>query len=172
MPERPEEPELDPAEGRNESPLERLDRNTVELLNELRVAGTGIQVLLAFLLVVPFNNRFTKLSTFARTDYFVTLTCVAIAAVLLISPSIHHRLLFRRTQKAFVVRVGNQLVIVAMAFLSAGLTGIMVLISDFLYGGAAAWVAGVLAAGVVIGVWFVIPLIRRRKTPPPDEFGG
>jgi O-antigen/teichoic acid export membrane protein len=172
VPEEPHDAEFDPAEGRDESPLERLDRNTVELLNELRVAGTGIQVLLAFLLVVPFNNRFTRLSTFARTDYYVTLTCVAVAAVLLIAPSIHHRLLFRRAQKAFVVRVGNRLVIVAMAFLSAGLTGIMVLISDFLYGGAAAWVAGVLAAGLVVGVWFVVPLIRRRKTGPPDTFGG
>ena len=82
-------------DGRAESPNERLDRNQIELLNELRVAGTAIQVLLAFLLVVPFDSRFERLSSFERYDYFATLLCIAVAAVLLIALSIHHRLLFR-----------------------------------------------------------------------------
>ena len=146
---------------RDETELERLDRNTIELLNELRVAGTGVQVLFAFLLVVPFNNRFTKLSSFARTDYYVTLTCVAIAAVLLIAPSIHHRLLFRQRQKQFIVDLGNRLAILAAAFLTVGLTGILVLVSDFVFEGATAAVIGVCTAGFVIGVWFVLPLYRR-----------
>jgi len=152
------------ADQRDETKLERLDRNTIELLNELRVAGTGVQVLFAFLLIVPFNNRWSKVSSFGRYDYFVTLLCVAIAAVLLIAPSIHHRLLFRQRQKEFIVEVGNKLAIVAAAFLTVGLTGILVLISDFVFHGATAAVVGVSTAGFVIGVWFAIPLYRRARS--------
>src|SRR5262249_18261738 len=98
---------------RHESELERLDRNTIELLNELRVASTGIQVLFAFLLVVPFNTGFSKLTSFDRYCYFVTLLCLAAAATLLIAPSMHHRLLFRQKEKDYLVRVGTRLAIVA-----------------------------------------------------------
>lgn len=148
---------------RGESPLERLDRNTVELLNELRVAGTGIQVLFAFLLVVPFNTGFRRLSSFDRHEYFVTLLCLAIALALLIAPSIHHRLLFRQNQKAYLIAVGNRVAIVAMGFLTAGLTGIMVLISDVLFGGVTAAVVGTATAVGVGGLWFGLPLRRRRE---------
>jgi len=148
-------------EERNESPLERLDRNTVELLNELRVAGTGIQVLFAFLLVVPFNSGFARLSSFDRDDYFVTLLCIAVAAALLIAPSIHHRLLFRRGQKAYLVNLANRLLIVAMGFLTAGFTGILVLISNVIFGTVAAVVVGVIAGIGLSGLWFAVPLSRR-----------
>ena len=155
--------ETDAKAERNESTLERLDRNTVELLNELRVAGTGIQVLFAFLLVVPFNTGFSRLSSFDRYEYFVTLICIAIATVLLIAPTIHHRLLFRMGQKSYLVSLANRITIVAVAFLSVGLTGIVVLIADVVFGGVAAAVAGVLAAVTVGGVWFALPLARRRQ---------
>ncbi len=151
------------SQERHESSLERLDRNEVELLTELRVAGTGVQVLLAFLLIVPFNNRFARLSSFERYDYFVTLVCMAIAATLLIAPSIHHRVLFRMSQKAFLVSVGNQVAIIAMVFMTAGMTGILMLIADVVFGGASTVVVGVLAGVVVSAVWFGIPLNRRRK---------
>lgn len=127
---------------RGESRLERLDRNTVELVNELRVAGTGVQVMLAFLLVVPFNNRFTRLTAFDRYDYFVTLLCIAIAAALLIAPSVHHRLLFRQGAKAYLVSLGTKPAIAASIFIAVGLTGILVLISDLIFGGLTALVAG------------------------------
>jgi hypothetical protein len=149
-------------EERGESPLQRLDRNTVELVSELRVAGTGIQVLFAFLLVVPFNARFGHLSGFERDVYFGTLLCIAAAAVLLIAPSIHHRVLFRRGQKAYLVRMGNRLMIAAMLLLSLGMTGILVLISNFLFGTVAAVVVGVTAAAVLGTLWFGLPLARRR----------
>jgi hypothetical protein len=155
-----DEPELE----RDESPLERLDRNTVELLNELRVASTGIQVLFAFLLIVPFNNRFGRLSSFDRYDYFVTLLCIATAAALLIAPSIQHRLLFRRGEKRYIVEIGTKLLIVAMAFLAVGMTGILVLISDVMFGGVAAAIVGALAGAVVGGLWFGMPLNRRRTS--------
>ena len=100
----------------DEPQSERLGRNVTDLLNELRVAGTGIQVMLAFLLVVPFNAGWQKASTFDRWDYFITLLCIATAAVLLIAPSVHHRLLFRQGERAYLVRVGTRLAIVAAAF--------------------------------------------------------
>jgi cation transport ATPase len=148
---------------RDESELERLDRNTVELLNELRVASTGIQVLFAFLLVVPFNTGFSKLSSFDRYVYFVTLLCIAVAAALLIAPSIHHRLLFRRKQKDYLVSMGTTLAIVAGGFLAVGMTGILVLISDVIFGGVTAGIVGVASAVVLAGLWFAMPLRRRRR---------
>ncbi len=152
-----------PDDDRDESSSERLDRNTVELLNELRVAAVGIQVLFAFLLIVPFNVGFRRATAFDRYDYFVTLLCIAIAACLLIAPSIHHRLLFRRHQKAYLVELGTRLTIVALIFLSAGLTGILILISNFLFGSTTAIVVGIGAAVTVSTVWFGIPLCRRRR---------
>ena len=156
-------------DGRDESEFERLDRNTVELLNELRVAGTGIQVLFAFLLVVPFNTGFSKLSAFDRYEYFVTLLCIAVAAVLLIAPTFHHRLLFRQQQKEYLVRVGTRYAIVAGAFLAVGMSGILVLISDVLFGGVTAAVVGVLSALVVVWLWFAVPLRHRRQPSGPGR---
>jgi O-antigen/teichoic acid export membrane protein len=149
-------------DGRDETRPERLDRNTMELLNELRVAGTGIQVLLAFLLVAPFDSRFSRLTAFERYDYFVTLVCIALSAVLLIAPSIHHRILFRQRQKAYLLRVGNQALIVSMVFLALGLTGILILISDLMFGATAAAVCGAVAALALGGLWFALPVRRRR----------
>ena len=147
----------------DEPASERLGRNVTDLLNELRVAGTGIQVMLAFLLVVPFNAGWTKASTFDRWDYFVTLLCIATAAVLLIAPSVHHRLLFRQHQRAFLVRVGTKLAIVAAVFIAVGLTGILVLIANYVFGTLAAVTVGVVAAVLVTSVWFSLPLRRRRE---------
>jgi cation transport ATPase len=149
------------ASERDETEFERLDRNTVELLNELRVASTGIQVLFAFLLIVPFNAGFSKLSSFDRDTYFVTLLCIAAAAVLLIAPSMHHRLLFRRQEKDYLVRLGTKLAIISGVFLTAGMTGILVLISNVVFGTLTAIVVGTVGAVGVAGLWFGIPLRRR-----------
>ncbi|MGN6170232.1 MAG: DUF6328 family protein [Solirubrobacteraceae bacterium] len=144
---------------------ERLDRNVTDLLNELRVAGTGIQVMFAFLLVVPFNAGWKEASTFDKGVYFTALLCIAVAAVLLIAPSIHHRLLFRQRERAYLVRAGTRLAIVAAAFLAVGLTGILVLISNFVFGTIAAVAVGTAAALVVTSVWFALPLRRRSDSP-------
>jgi hypothetical protein len=150
---------------RDETPMERLDRNTVELLNELRVAAVGIQVLFAFLLIVPFNSGFKHVTSFDRYDYFVTLLCIAMAASLLIAPSIHHRLLFRRGQKAFLIELGSKLTIAGVAFLAVGLTGILVLISHVLWGAVTAAIVGGFTAVIVTVLWFGIPLARRARLP-------
>jgi hypothetical protein len=153
----------DSTDKRHETELERLDRNTIELVNELRVAGTGVQVMFAFLLIVPFNNRWSKVSSFDRYAYYVTLLCVATATILLIAPSIHHRLLFRRGDKEYIVQLGNRFAIAAAVFLAVGLVGILVLISNFVFGGALAPVVGACAALSVGAIWFVVPLRRRRR---------
>jgi hypothetical protein len=146
--------------------LERLDRNTVELLNELRVAGAGIQVLFAFLLVVPFNTGFSRLSATDRYIYFATLLCIAAAATLLIAPSIHHRILFRQARKPYIVRVGNQFMIAAMVFLAFGFTGILIVITDVLFGGVSAAIVGLLTLAGIGALWFALPLNRRRHEQP------
>lgn len=153
---------------RGESHPERLDRNTTELISELRVAGTGIQVLFGFLLIVPFNAGFRHPSSFERVIYFVSLICVAVAAALLIAPTIHHRLLFRRAQKAYLLRVGTRFVVVALSFLSVGLTGIMILLANVVFGTAAAAVVGPGAAAVLGSIWFAMPLARRKARGPVD----
>ncbi len=150
--------------GEQES--ERLERNVTDLLNELRVAGTGIQVMFAFLLVVPFNAGWKKASSFDQHIYFVSLLCIATASVLLIAPSVHHRLLFRRHERGYLVQVGTRLAIVAAVFIGLGLTGILVLISNYVFGTSVAVAVGIVAAIVVAGVWFLLPLSRRRQ---PDD---
>src|SRR5262252_8895931 len=94
-----------PPDGRDESVLERWDRNFVELLQELRVVQTGPQILLAFLLTVPFTNRFGQADRVEKSVYAVTLLAAAAAAVLLITPAAYHRLVFRQGRKAELVRV-------------------------------------------------------------------
>jgi hypothetical protein len=149
-------------EGRNETPLEALDRNTIELLNELRVASTGIQFMFGFLLVVPFDSRFRHITSFERTVYFIALICVAISSILLMAPSIQHRILFRQREKQFLVEVANRLAIASMCFLAAGFTAILLLLSDVVLGGAAPVIVAPLSAVGIAILWFAVPLARRR----------
>jgi len=152
-----------PDAERDEAPQERLDRNQTELMTELRVAGAGVQVLFGFLLIVPFNSRWTALSSFDRDVYFVALLCVAIAAVLLIAPMVHHRLLFREREKGYLVRIGNLDAIVAMAFLSVGLTAILVLVTNVVFGGLAPVIVGIVAAAAIGWLWFGVALAKRES---------
>ena len=150
-------------DDRDETTDETLDRNTMELLNELRVAATGIQVMFAFLLVVPFNTGWKKTTSFERTDYFVTLAIVATAAFLLMAPPIQHRLLFRHHEKRYLVTMGNRLAIAGIGCLALGFTGILVLLSDYVVGGLAPLVVGVLTFATLGGLWFAMPLARRAR---------
>jgi Family of unknown function (DUF6328) len=155
--------EQEARDDRDETPDEQLDRNTIELLNELRVAGTGIQVMFGFLLVVPFNAGWSKTTSFERTIYFVTLGLVAVAAFLLLAPPVQHRLLFRHHEKRYLIAAANRLAIAGMAFLALGFTGILVLLSDYVVGGIAPIIAGVLTLALTGGLWFALPLARRAS---------
>lgn len=147
--------------GRDESEGERLDRNLGELLQELRVALPGVQVLFAFLLAVPFQQGFTKITSFQRDVYFATLLLTAISAVLLISPSAYHRLTFRYQQKRQLVFYSNRFAIVGLGFLALAMTGAIMLITDVLFGTTATVVTSAAAVVVFAFFWFALPLKRR-----------
>ena len=162
--------------GRDETEDERLDRNLGELLQELRVALPGVQVLFAFLLAVPFQQHFTQISSFEKRVYFGTLLCTAISAALLISPSAYHRLTFRYQQKHSLVDIANRLTIAGLGFLALAMTGALMLISDVLYGSVATAIVGACAIVMFVGLWYLLPLRRRislgRRRPPPDRPRG
>src|SRR5207248_6212146 len=109
-------------DGRRETELERYDRNLTELMAELRVALPGVQVLFAFLLVAPFNQRFGTVSNFERRLYFATLLCTLLASILLIGPTLVHRLQFRRGQKGAVVQTANRLMIAGLCVFALAMT--------------------------------------------------
>jgi hypothetical protein len=144
----------------NESEKERLDRNLGELLQELRVAIPGVQVLFAFLLVVPFNQRFPDITTFQQTLYFVTLLLATAATACLIAPTAHHRVEFRAQDKERIVFAATKLAIAGLVLLAAAMTGAVMLITDLLYNSATvAIVGGVVALGFAI-LWFGWPVKR------------
>jgi len=147
--------------GRDESEGERLDRNLGELLQELRVALPGVQVLFAFLLAVPFQQGFTKITSFQRDVYFATLLLTAISAVLLISPSAYHRLTFRYQQKRQLIFYANRFAIVGLGFLALAMTGAIMLITDVLFGTTATAVTSAAAVIFFAFFWFALPLKRR-----------
>ncbi len=147
--------------GRDESEGERLDRNLGELLQELRVALPGVQVLFAFLLAVPFQQNFTEITSFQKGAYFATLLLTAISAVLLISPSAYHRLTFRYQQKRQLVFYSNRFAIAGLVFLALAMTGAIMLITDVLFGTAATVITSAVAVAVFAFFWFALPLRRR-----------
>jgi hypothetical protein len=155
--------------GRDETEEERLDRNLSELLQELRVALPGVQVLFAFLLAVPFQQGFEKITPFQKGAYFGTLVCTAISAVMLISPTAYHRLTFRYQQKRRLVYYSNRFSIIGLGFLALAMTGAIMLITDVLFG-TAATVAMTAATVLVFGFfWFGLPLQRRFRLAAGQE---
>lgn len=164
MPDRPS--------GRDESEGERLDRNLAELLQELRVALPGVQVLFAFLLAVPFQQNFTEITAFQEKVYFATLLCTALSAALLISPTAYHRLTFHLQQKKELVYVSNRLSIAGLGFLALAMTGAIVLIADVLFGPVATAAFGLAAAAMFALLWGVLPLRRRLSLSAAEGDGG
>ncbi len=150
------------AESRNESAVERSDRQFSELLQELRVVLPGVQVLFAFLLTVPFSARFDDTTDFQRGVYFVTLMSTAIATVLLMAPTAMHRLRFRRGVKADIVIESHRLTLAGLAFLGMAITCAVLLVADVLFDAWAAAVVGIAILTLIAGVWLVLPLTRGR----------
>jgi hypothetical protein len=149
---------------RRETDIERLDRNLMELLTELRVALPGVQVLFAFLLVVPFNPGFNRVTPFQEKVYFGTLLCAAAASAFLIAPSMHHRLVFRQRAKDHLVRTAHWMAIVGLSFLALAIIGVLLLVTDFIFGTGAAVVVTAVGTVVVLIVWYAVPLRRRLQT--------
>jgi Family of unknown function (DUF6328) len=148
-------------DGRDETRLERIDRNLSELQGELRVVITGVQVLFAFLLVIPFDSGFRSIDPFERAVYFVTLVLSALAAVCTIAPAARHRILFRQEDKPAMMSAANRTVIIGLVFLALAMCGSLVLIASKLFGVAAGISTLAVAAVVFRVLWFALPLRRR-----------
>ncbi len=154
----------DSGSGRKETEEERLDRNLGELLQELRVALPGVQVLFAFLLAVPFQQNFSEISKFDKTMYFVTLLLTALSAALLIAPSAYHRLTFRYQQKHRLVFVSNRLAIAGLAVLALAMTCAILLVTNILWGTTATTVVTtVLVLLMFVVLWLALPMRRRFR---------
>jgi len=147
--------------GREETEQERLDRNLGELLQELRVALPGVQVLFAFLLTVPFAQGFEDVNNFQRDIYFATLICTAISAVLLMAPTAYHRLTFRYQQKRKLVFYSNRFAIAGLVFLALAMLGAMTFVTDYLFSTTATVVVAAFAIAAFAFFWFALPLQRR-----------
>jgi hypothetical protein len=148
--------------GRHETELERYDRNLNELMGELRVALPGVQVLFAFLLVAPFNQRFGTVSHFERRLYFATLLCTLLASMLLIAPTVIHRLAFRQGEKAYVVQTANRLTIAGLSVFAIAMTSAISLITHYLFGPATAIITTAIVVIAFALIWLALPLRRRR----------
>ena len=154
---------VDPALAeRNETPLERCDRNLVELLQEVRVVQTGVQVLFAFLLMAPLSSRFPELSTALRIEYFATMLAAGAAAMLLIAPTAYHRLLFRLGDKEHLVTVANRYTLAGLACVGLSMVGALGFVSAYLIPGPAEVVVPVVAAASMAWCWWIAPMRRRR----------
>jgi phage-related minor tail protein len=153
-----------------ETSAERADRNFSDLLEELRVAQTGVQILVAFLLTIPFQQRFPQLSPAMRHVYEGTLTSAVLAAVLLIAPVPFHRAVFREHRKARLVQASHRLAVAGLALLAVAITGSVTLALSFASGWALGLVVGAAVALTVLVTWVVAPLRVRsaglRGRPP------
>ena len=144
----------------DESKEERLDRELIEFLNELRVLLPGVQVLFAFLLTVPFTNRFSDVTNGQRQVFFATFLCTTAATALLIAPSAYHRLRWRQHDKERLLRTANRLSIGGMVFLTLALLGAVYLVTDMLFHYAAAAIVTAAVGGFFAWFWWGLPLWR------------
>jgi hypothetical protein len=155
--------------GRDETPEERADRNLSELLQELRVALPGVQILFAFLLTVPFSQGFTRMDGFQRDLFFAVLLSTAISTALLIAPTAQHRLLFRLRDKENLVRVSNRLAIAGLLVLLVSLTGAVLLVADIMFQSPAPAFFTAAIALVLIVAWIVMPVMRRARLREEEQ---
>lgn len=147
----------------NEDHGQRVNRELIELLNELRVALPGVQVLFAFLLTVPFSDRFSALTDGQRTVYFATFIGTAIVTALLLAPTSYHRLRFREGDKERMLHTANRFTVVGIGILAASIAGAVLLIADLMFG---LWVAAAIAGAMLVlfaWAWFGVPLSRRAR---------
>ncbi|UZN01492.1 DUF6328 family protein [Cellulomonas sp. S1-8] len=157
-----------PADDRDETYTERMDRNWAELLQELRVTQTGAQILTGFLLTLPFQSRFTELDDYQRTVYLVLVLVAALATVLIIAPVSLHRMLFRLRLKPQLVDAGHALARAGLAALALALTGSTLLLFDVVLSRTAGLVAGAALLLVIVLAWIVLPRAIARRADAED----
>ncbi|HLK94592.1 MAG TPA: DUF6328 family protein [Nocardioidaceae bacterium] len=151
------------APGRNEDANQRIDRNWGELLQELRVVRTGIQLLSGFLLTLPFQQRFQDLSTVQELDYLAVVVLAIVASGLLAAPVSFHRAVFRRQQKEWLVLAAQRSARLGLVCMAISIAGVFWLIFSIVLGTSAASVAGALIGLFLVGLWFVVPFVARDR---------
>jgi Family of unknown function (DUF6328) len=143
------------------------DRQMLELLNELRVALPGVQILFAFLLTVPFAQGFQKTTAFQRDLFYAVLIATALSTICLIAPTATHRLRFHRGDRAYIIESANRFLIAGLTFLALAILGAVLLITDYLFDGVSVWLFPILIAAVLVLTWFVRPLARGDSSSGP-----
>ena len=146
-----------------ESRKERIDRELLELLNELRVALPGVQFLFAFLLVVPFQQRGAELTEFQRDVYFVTLLAAAVATGLLIAPAAQHRVLFRQHDKENLLRRSHRSAFAGLVVLAIAICSAVLLVTDVVFDLTQAWVTAGVVAALLAWWWIAVPYWQRAR---------
>jgi hypothetical protein len=160
----------DLGDPRGERPLQRADRNMVELLQELRVVQAGVQILFAFLLSLAFTQPFREIDSAQRWIYVVTLLLSVLTAGLLVAPAAAHRMVFQRGVKRQAVQLGHRLFTMGLVTLALTLTGAVLLVLDVTLGRAAAVPTAAVVGTVLFGLWFVVPLpLLRGRGGAPDR---
>jgi uncharacterized protein DUF6328 len=151
------------APGRpGETEAERDDRNLIELLQELRVAGLGVQVLFGFLLAIPFTTKFADLNHAQRGLYVASLLLAAISTALLLAPVAYHRLVFRQHQKEQLIKDANILAILGLAAVGLAISASVLLVVSYVAPGFIVTIVTVFTVCLFAVLWFVLPLVRRR----------
>ena len=161
--------------GEDEQPSqETLTRNWDELLQEIRVTQTGVQILTGFLLTVPFSNRFGELTAFQKDVYLAVLAGSVLTTGLVVAPVAMHRVLFRQRRRELLVEWGNRFAMSGLALLALTLSGVVLLVVDIVVGTTAGWVAGAALLLVLTALWAVLPRVADRvddspRNPPPAD---
>ena len=146
-----------------ETEQQRLNRELDQLLQELRVAMPGVQVLFAFLLAVPFQQRFVEVTEFQKDVYFGTLLAACAASALFVAPTAFHRLMFRGRDKAMLVSISSKLALAGLACLAIAMNGAVLLVTDVLFGTTTVVVTVALTGTLFAGLWFALGLVRRMS---------
>ncbi|MDQ3784960.1 MAG: DUF6328 family protein [Actinomycetota bacterium] len=148
----------------DEKAKERRDRELLELLNELRVALPGVQVLFAFLLTVPFSQGYKSVTATQKNVYFITFLCTAASTALLIAPTAYHRVQWREGDKERMLRLSNGLAVGGLVFLALAITGVVFVITDLVVGGSLTPICTALSACAFALLWFAVPVSRRMRS--------
>ena len=149
------------ADGPGETRKQRVDRELMELLNELRVALPGVQILFAFLLIVPFQQTADEITDFQREVYFLTLLAVSVATGLLIAPAAQHRVLFRQRDKEGLLRRSSRSAYAGLLVLAVAIVAAVLLVTDVLFSRTQAWVAAAAVAALLVWLWIAVPFWQR-----------
>ncbi len=154
--------------GGGETRQERINRELIELLNELRVALPGVQFLFAFLLIVPFQETVDRITDFQRDVHYVALLSAAVATALLIAPAAQHRVLFRQHDKEALLRRSSRSAFAGLLALALAICSALLMVVDVLFSRTQAWVTAGIAGGLLLWWWVLVPFWKRSRNRQDD----